>query len=1257
MCRIYILFIFSILSVQNIYSQQVEFNTTDWQNPAIFEKGQTKPHAFHVPFSSTQAALKNRVSKCENYKLLNGQWKFKWVETPVQIPENFWQPDFDVQNWDEIKVPANWQMEGFGHPKFRNIALTFESNPPNILDYYNPVGCYKHKFTIPENWEDKEIMLRFEGIKSASYIWVNGKQVGYNQGGFEPAEINITPFIEIGENDLAVEVIRFSDGSYLENQDMWRLSGIYRDVKLYAQPKTFIHDFYVVTDLDENYEDATLIIETDIQNRKKDTAACTLEIDVFDENEKSILKDGVQSANFIIDPDSTKNVVISTLVIDPPKWSAEFPNLYNLLIQLKNSDGETIETFTKKIGFREVEYNNNLLTVNGMPVKLNGVNSHMHHPETGQAVPLKTLKKDLILMKQFNINCVRTSHYPPTPEYIDIADELGVYVIDEVGDEAHSNTQLSSNQAWTEMYCDRSRKLVYRDRNHPSVIIWSAGNESGSGFNINEVIKTGKAIDPSRPAWMYGGNKFEIPFEDLVGPRYWIPLDYKNLAEGKVLHENDLRVSFMDEYLAATGNGLGGMDEYWELIWKYPRLAGGAIWDWISPGLKTPIWTVPDFSINKNDGQIMGRPKFQQGKNNWGLEFSGHDDWIEFYRSSSLDITGNKISIGFWVKPFKIQQPNNFITKGKYQYGIRMEDSKTLEFYIHSDKRISTKAKISDDFYEEWHHIAGIYNGRELQLFIDEKMVARTAFAGNISSTPFPLCIGREADSQDAGEYSGRLSKMIIDDVKIFDKAVPVSQLIDFTKNAVLDLDFENDTKEGDFYAVGLGGRTYGIIWPNREVQPEINQIKKSGQPIKIEAVEFDSGLVKITNRHHFKNLKELNGVWELLVNGETTQRGFFDLDLPAQQSTEVTIPFRMPEIEVFSNALLQVSFELKENLSWADSGHQIAWNQIEVLTPTYYIEKEQVTGEITTTETDENIIILGDNFKYIIDKNSGEFSSLNYKGTEYLEGGPAFNIWRVPIANDIDQWGSYTFNSKINTPGFGRSIDNQLRTLGMRDLVSQVDEIEVLKRSDSKVIIRLKAFSNSSLPANNRISKNYNSSAFERNEVWTIMADGTIELKQEIIPHGQMPEMLQKIGLQFRLPKAFNSVEWYGRGPFETYPDRKTGAKVGIYKSTANKMFVPYIMPQDYGNRTDTRWLKIKNDEGKGLFIKGGKEFNFSLHKHSTDNLSRAVYSYQLQESKDAILNIDYEVSGVGGTAIRQLQKYRVRPGVRNYTLVIKPF
>ncbi len=1188
--------------------------------------------------------------------MLNGTWKFKWVEIPAQVPDGFWEPKFDVDDWDEIKVPSNWQMEGFGYPKFRNVRLTFESDPPIIPDYFNPAGCYKRKFTVPKSWKDKEIMLRFEGIKSASYVWVNGKRVGYNQGGFEPAEFNITPFVEVGENDLAVEVIRFSDGSYLENQDMWRLSGIFRDVKLYAQPKTYIHDYYVVTDLDKDYKDATLKLEIDIKNALPDTAKCQIEMDVLDDEEQSILVEGLQTVNFLIDSASTKKVTLSALVVDPPKWSAENPNLFTLVVHLKDKEGNTLEVFTKKIGFREVEYKNHILTVNGVPVKLNGVNSHMHDPEHGQAVPVETLKKDLVIMKQFNINCVRTCHYPPSPEYIELANELGIYIFSEVGDEAHSNTQLSSDPAWTEMYKDRSRKLVYRDRNNPSVIVWSAGNESGSGQNIHEVIKTGKEIDPSRPAWMYGGNKFYIPFEDLVGPRYWLPIDVKNLAEGKILPSNDKRASFMDEYLAATGNGLGGMDEYWELIWKYPRLTGGAIWDWISPGINTPRWIVPDLSPKNNDGQIMGRPVFKEGKNGWGLEFSGHDDWIEFYRDSSLDITGSQLSIGFWVKPYEIPQPNTFITKGKYGYGIIMEDPETLEFYVHGDKRYSAKYKVEADFYGNWHHIAGIFGGSALKLYVDEKLVGQTRYAGNISDTPFPLCIGRDADTQDQGEYSGRLSKMIIDDVRVFDKEVSVSDLKSNTDDAVLALDFENDKKEGDFYAVGLGGRTYGIIWPNREIQPEIWQIKRSGQPIKIEAVDIENGIIRITNRHQFKNLNELDGLWTLAVNGDTIQHGFFNINLPAQQSALDTIDFRMPEIESDSECILTISFQLKKGTNWADAGHEIAWEQFDIPAIIVPKEKKEIKGTIHVVETNDEININGSNFKYVISKNSGELNSVNYQGTEYLESGPVFNVWRAPLANDTDPWGSRQFTDRNFTPGFGRSIDNQLRTLGLKDLQVQVDEVAV-QQKDSKVTVRMKVFSNSTQSSAKRMNGGEGSSAFEQNNTWIISADGTIELEQEIIPHGPMPDMLQKVGLQFELPKAFCNVEWFGRGPFENYPDRKTGAKVGRYNSNADEMYVPYIIPQDYGNRSDVHWLKVENSHGKGLYIKGDDLLNFSLHKFSTENLERAVYTYQLKESPNTILNVDYEVTGVGDTASRVLQKYRVLPGVKKYKLMLKPF
>lgn len=1231
-------------------SQETKFDFTEWENPAVFEKGQTKPHAFYIPYQNEEQALKNGKMNCSSFQLLNGTWKFKWVEKPELVPEGFHKPEFDTKNWDEIRVPSNWEMEGYGHPKFRNVELQFESDPPKIPDYYNPAGCYKRQFTVPSDWNKKEVMLRFEGIKSASYVWVNSHQVGYNQGGFEPAEYNITPFIKKGKNDLSVEVLQFCDGSYLENQDMWRLSGIFRDVELYAVPGVYIHDFYFTTDLDQNYRNAILNVELDLKNSTiNQVSAYSVSVKILDRQMQNILKSAFKKTNIQLNSGETKKISLKTEIENPLKWSAEIPNLYTILFELKDESGKTQEVFTKKIGFREVEIDGEVIKVNGVPVKFNGVNSHMHHPAHGQAVPVETLRKDLLIMKQFNINCVRTCHYPPSPEYLELADELGMYIFDEVNDEAHANEWLSSDARYTEMYKNRSQRLVYRDRNHPSVVVWSAGNESGSGNNIKAVIETGKAIDHSRPGWMYGGNTFYIPFEDITGPRYWKPYQVKNLAERKVLGPNDLRPSFMDEYLAATGNGLGGLDEYWELIWKYPRLSGGAIWDWISPGINTPLWTTPDASKNKIDGAIFGRPEFINGIHNRALSFTGHDDWVEFYRDPRLDISGNQLTISFWVNPKEILQPNTFVSKGTYQFGIIMNTPRSLEFYIHNKQRFSAITTVSGNWYDNWHHVAGIYNGQSLQLYIDQKLVAETACSENISNSPHPLCIGRDAYTHDQGEYSGRLSCMAIDDLMVFDQAIGLAELQTETVKgkALVALDFESDYKKGSFFAVGLGGRTYGIIWPDRKIQPEIYQIKKSGQPIKVEPVDLENGIVKITNRHQFKNLDEFDINWEIQKNGTRIESGKMETELPAQTKKEVKIPFSSFNTSDGSEYILTVSFSMKNASQWAPAGHEVAWDQLEF--PDTKSAASQVKTNIPAVniqEDDRSITLSGANFEYVIDKKTAGFSKLAFNNANYLDKGPEFNVWRAPLANELDPWGSSEFVKYNFTPGLGRNIDNQLRTLGLDKLVVQVDEISVEQKSGTAEI-KIHAFSNS----------NNDKTAFERIEKYRILPDGTIELQQKIIPQSTMPELLQRVGMQFQLAKSFNTIEWYGRGRFETYPDRKTGAKVGIYQSTADEEYVPYIIPQDYGNHTDVRWLKVTNSEGKGLLIKSNQLLNFSFQKYDTDNLSRAFYTYQLKDAPFNTLNVDYEVSGVGETATMQMQKYRVMPGVKEYNLVIKPF
>ncbi len=1244
-----------------VQAQHVLFSDADLEDPSIFEKGQTVPHALHIPFNSAEEAASRPSEESSNYLSLNGTWEFKWFPRPELVPGNFHIKRYKTKDWDEITVPSNWQMEGYGHPKFRNVALSFESDPPHVPDYYNPAGCYKRTFRIPRDWRYKQVMLRFEGVKSASFVWINGREVGYNQGGFEPAEYNITPFLERGQNDISVKVIRFCDGSYLENQDMWRLSGIFRDVKLYALPPVHVADHFHSTVFDAAYHDATLHIEAELANTTAESVAgLTLEAEVLDSARMSIPEEPFIAKDITVEAGARGKVILSGTVRHPLKWSAETPHLYTIVYTLKNRDGDVLESFSDQLGFRETEVREGRLMVNGVPVKLNGVNSHMHHPAHGQAVPLETLRQDLLLMKQHNINCVRTSHYPPTAGYLDLADELGVYVIAEVGDEAHANTWLSHDSTYTAMYRDRSRKLVHRDRNHPSVLMWSAGNESGSGPNIHEVIRTGREIDPSRPAWMYGGNTFYIPFEDITGPRYWIPYQLKNLAEGKILPPDDMRPSFMDEYLAATGNGLGGMDEYWELIRKYPRLSGGAIWDWVSPAVNTPLWFTPDSSVLANHGAIMGRPEFVPGIHGRALSLSGHDDWVEFYRDSGLDITGDQLAISFWVLPSKIPQANTFITKGSHQYGIHMPDPETLEFYIQQNnlgkvfgtsyfrnetRHYAASVTVENDWYGKWHHVAGIYDGTALTLYIDRKQVASEKVSGNIAHSPFPLCIGRSADIHDQGEYSGRLSSMIIDKVQVLDTILPPDTLYAGADAAltVLSMDFETDRKEGTFYAVGLGGRTYGIIWPDRTVQPEIHQVKKSGQPVKSEAIDPAFGSFRIINHHHFINLDSYDLHWELLKGGVPEDSGKMRIECPAGSAAEVEIPF--PRVKTSDELILTLSFRLREATNWAGAGFEVAWEQFRIQ-PAIAGPPPASGKKVELEERAGELVISGEDFAYVLSRAAGTFTSFTVRGKEFIADGPLFNTWRAPLANDIDPWGAHQYSEDKKTPGLGRSIDNQLRTLGFRNPEVQVDEVKVMP-GDRSVHITFHKYYN----ASNRRG------AFESYETFTFLPGGIVEVAFHLAPHGVMPDMLPRVGWQWKLPEEYRQLSWYGRGPFETYPDRKTGAKTGIHHSDADGEYVPYIIPQDYGNHTDTRWLELYDANRSGIRITSPALFNFSVQKYSTDNLSRAMYTWQLKASPYNTLNIDFEVSGVGGTAVRQLTKYRVKPKEAVYQLRIEPF
>lgn len=580
----------------------------DWENARIIGQNKEQAHNTLIPFKDLESALKSNKDSIY-YKSLNGNWKFNWVKKPADRPINFYEVDYDDKNWDNIDVPSNWQMRGYGIPIYTNVKYPYSINikeipridheygpdgtyrrtfhVPGIDHEYNPVGSYRTTFNIPEDWYDREIFIHFGGVKSAFYLWVNGEKVGYSQGSMTPVEFNITKYVKKENNILAVEVYRWSDGSYLEDQDMWRFSGIYRDVYLFATPKVHIRDYYARCELDKIYKDAILKLRVKIRNYdQNDAAQLKVGISLLDKDQQFVDSEILMEKMLTVGPDSEIVVDLQTEIKNPKKWSAETPNLYDLILILNDSDNNVIEVEQCKIGFRIVEIKEDGgLYINGKSIILKGVNRHEHDPDHGRAVPLNRTVQDIELFKQYNINAVRTSHYPNDPSLYELCDEYGIYVLDECNLESHGLKDLlpGSDPNWTEACLDRMVSMVERDKNHPSIIIWSLGNEAGFGDNFKKIKTAAFEIDSTRPFHYEGDYKHEIT--DIISYMYYSP---KQLERSAIKHfkKGDKRPHVLCEYAHAMGNSLGNFQKFMDVFEKHDNCIGGFIWDYVDQGLR-----------------------------------------------------------------------------------------------------------------------------------------------------------------------------------------------------------------------------------------------------------------------------------------------------------------------------------------------------------------------------------------------------------------------------------------------------------------------------------------------------------------------------------------------------------------------------------------------------------------------------------------------------------------------------------------------
>lgn len=588
-----LLFISVSLAAVMLSAQEQANRYAEITNPNLLHINREEPRSTFYSFTNMKEALDaGYSSKGSEVVLLNGIWKFHYTDQFNERPkEGFQDPGFDDSGWSNIRVPGNWEVQGFGVPIYVNTTYEFTSpghapywdkpNPPLVPEAFNPTGTYRKVFTLPDNWQGKEIILVADAARGAAYYYLNGQFVGMNKEGKLPARFNVTDQAKTGENVLAVQIHRWSSGSYLECQDFWRLSGFDRDVYLYARPKLHLEDIFAHPDLDANYTNGQFALDVTVASSKENSRPFTVTYTLLDETGKKVANGRASQESA-----GRETLHFEQVIPEVKKWSAETPHLYTLAIELMDEKGNTLEATALKVGFRKTEIKNRQFLLNGKPILLKGVNRHEHNEHTGHYVTEELMRKDFELFRKYNVNAVRNSHYPQPELFYRLADEYGIYVIDEANIESHGmgynlrkGGTLGNNPLFLEDHLSRTIGMVERDKNHPCVITWSLGNEAGNGYNFYETYRWIKSRDTSRPVqYERAGMEWNT---DIFVPMYATPDDIERYAKDPLSD----RPLILCEYAHAMGNSLGNFTEYWDLIRKYPLLQGGFIWDWVDQGL------------------------------------------------------------------------------------------------------------------------------------------------------------------------------------------------------------------------------------------------------------------------------------------------------------------------------------------------------------------------------------------------------------------------------------------------------------------------------------------------------------------------------------------------------------------------------------------------------------------------------------------------------------------------------------------------
>ncbi|MFM1852281.1 MAG: hypothetical protein RIS54_1965 [Verrucomicrobiota bacterium] len=986
---------------------------------------------------------------------MDGEWDFRLVPKPEDVPADFVEPGFTPtgEGWGKLPVPSNWTMHGHDRPHYTNVIMPFGDQPPQV-PAANPTGLYRCTFTVPKTWANRRTVLHIGGAESVLYVWVDGQPVGLAKDSRLPSEFDLTPYVRAGAtHTLAAVVVKWSDASFIEDQDQWWMGGIHREVFLYSQAEHYLEDVFVHAELSEDLRRGELKVDARLGAPSEWGKGCRLRVQAYTPAGKAVARKAVEqsfpSDNFWINP--RKRLTVSLPVARPALWSAEVPQRYTVIVTLIGPDGSELEHTSVRTGFRRVETRNRELLVNGQPVLITGVNRHDHDDVRGKAVTREGMREDVLVMKRHNINAVRTSHYPNDAFFYDLCDEYGLYVWDEADLEAHAfYHDIAHDNRYAPAFLDRAVRMVERDKNHPSIITWSLGNETGYGPHHDAMAAWIRHRDPSRPVHYEGTITFDWTrgraASDYVSPMYpeigklvaWVT-DPKNL---------DPRPVILCEFSHAMGNSNGSLCDYFDAFEKYHGLQGGFIWEWVDHGLKQ----------RTTDGRE------------------------------------------FW------------------------------------------------------------------------------AYGGDFGDEPSD-------------------------------------------KNFVCD----------------------GLVWPDRRPHPGLFEYQHLSQPVRIIAKDARRGRFVVENRRWFTDLRDLRGEWTLTVNGETVATEQLPaLKVGPQSKAEIRLDY--PALVLPAEAEVHVTFRFRQAkaTAWCTAGHEVAWNQHAVPAKAFLRQRAarqaNDIGVLDVATTAQGWTIAAGPLSFSVDRDRGLLTDVVRGNRALITEGPQLNLWRAGTDND----GLKLF-TEVGWGPAARALNRWLEA-GYDRLELTANRVTVKPTRDAAEIV---------------IDQRWLAPGAKRplthRQVWRVTGEGRLAAKCEFRIDPKLPE-LPRVGVSLVLPSALEQLEWYGRGPWENYSDRKRSAILGRWQTTVTNDYVPYILPQEHGNKTDVHWIRLSDAQGRGVTFAGAPSFEASASHFTAADLFAAKHTTDLRPRPEVYLNLDHAQRGLGTCSCGPdtLPQYRLEPGAYSLAFAI---